>query len=196
VYFYRRNVGGGVVECRNPASLSDLRELFVFDLPHVVIGVVEEHHRGLLVDSPLHLVPRLHFNHPHATRANRVVVAEAMGSLRDDLALHALQVWQTGDLFPVRAREHGGRSKGQRCGRSRCHHRRFGAHQRSDALANAIVELVEHHVVLGGILDGIHHFRRHERGGHGGVGSRRVDKWADAHLTEVVAFGCERGDGR
>ena len=49
----RRHVGGGVVQRRNAVLLSELDELLVLDPPFRVVVVVEEHHRGLVVDRAL-----------------------------------------------------------------------------------------------------------------------------------------------
>ena len=59
-----------------------------------------------------------------------------------------------------------------------------------------VVELVEHHVVLGSVFDRLHDFRRHQRGGHGRVGAGRVDEGTDAQLRKVVASGLRRSGGR
>ena len=88
---------------------------------------------------------------------------------------------------PVRAGEHGGRAERQRRGRARGDHGGLASEQRRDPLADAIVQLVQHHVVLGRVFDRVHHFRRHQRGRHGRVGPGRVDEWPHAELFEVVA---------
>ena len=54
--------------------------------------------------------------------------------------------------------------------------------------ADLVVQLVEHHVVLRGVVDRLHDFGRHQRGGHVRVGAGGVDEGADAELPEVVAL--------
>jgi hypothetical protein len=110
-----------------------------------------------------------------------------MGLLHDDFALHACKVREINDLFPVRAREHGGRAQRQRRRGPGGHHGGFTSEQRRDPLTDTIVQLVQHHVVFGGVFDRIHHLWRHERSGHARVGPRGVDEWSHAELFEVLA---------
>ena len=88
------------------------------------------------------------------------------------------------DLLPVLSGEHGGRAEGQRRGGARRHHGRLAVQQRRDALAHLVVQLVEHHVVLGGVGDRLDHFRRHQRRRHGRVRPGRVDERPDAELRK------------
>ena len=191
-----RDVGGGVVEGGDGMLLSELGELLVLDPPFAIHRVVEEHHGGLLVDRPFQLLPGLHLHQPHSAVANRVLVAEAVGLLGDDLALHGGEVGKIDDLLPVRAREHGRGPQGQGRGRSRRDHGGLAAEQGRDPLAHPVVELVEHHVLLGCVLDRLHHLRGHERGGHRRVGPRRIDEGTDAELPEIVPAGPSRGGRR
>ena len=184
-----RYVGGGVVQRRNAMFLSEPGELFVADPPFRVVVVVEEHHRGLVVDRALQVFSCLDFHEPHTAVADGMVVTEAMGFLNDRLALHVGEVGEIDDLLPIRAGEDGCCSEGQGRGGPRRHHRGFTMQQRGDALSNLVVKLVEHHVMSGRIGDGLHHFRRHERRGHGRVGPSRIDEGTHAELAKIVAAG-------
>ena len=129
----------------------------------------------------------------HAAVADGVVVAEAVRLLHDDLGLHAREVRQIDDLLRVAAGQHAGRAERHRRRGAGRHHRGLGLDQRRDPLADAIVQLVERHEVLGRVVDRRHHLGRHQRRRHVGVGAGRVDEGPDAELLEVVAGG---GRGR
>jgi hypothetical protein len=193
---HRWHVGSGIVEGRNPVFLPELRKLLVFNLADEVVGVVEEHHGGLVVDGPLQLLSGFDFDDPHAAVANGVVVAEAVRFLGDDFALHARHVGKRSNLLPVGPGEHGRRSQRQRRRGARGHHRRLAAEQRRNPFAHPIVELVEHDVMFGGIVDRLHHFGRHQRRGHRRVGPGGVDERTHAQLTEVIPLAfCRRSRG-
>ena len=181
-----RDVGGGIVERGNAVLLSELCEFFVLDLTDTVVGIEEEHHRGVGIDRPFQILARFDFHHPHAAVANGMVVAEAVRLLDDGFTLHARQVGKTDDLLPVGAGQHCRRSQSQGRRRTGSDHRRFAPNHRGNPLADAIVQLVEHHVVFGGVGDRLHHFRRHQRGGHGGVGAGRVDERPYPEIREQV----------
>ena len=182
----RRHVGGRVVQRRNGVLLSKLGELRVLNPPFLVVVVVEEHHRGLVAHRPLEILARLDLHQPDAAVADGVLVPETVGLLHDNVALHAGEIRQIANLLSVAAGEHGGRAQRERRRGPGGDHGGFGAHQLRDALAHAIVQLVEHHEVLGGVVDRLHHFRRHQGSRHGRVRPCPVDEGAHAHLAEVV----------
>ncbi len=124
-----------------------------------------------------------------AAVAHGVVVAEPVRFLDDDLALHRAEIRQVDHLLPVAAGEHGGGAERQRRGGAAGHHRRFGFDQRREALADLVVQLVEHHVMLRRVVDRVHHLGRHQRRGHRRVGAGRVDEGTDAQFLEVVLRG-------
>jgi len=171
----------------NAVFLSQLDELYVLDPPFRVVVVVEEHHRRLLVDGTIQVFPRLDLHEPHTAVADGMVVAEAMGFLNDDLALHRGEVGKLDDLLPIRTGEHGCCSQVQGRGRPGCDHCGFTMKQRRNSLSDFVVEVIEHHVMFGGVVDRLHHLRRHQRRRHGGVGSGGVDERTHAELAEVVA---------
>ena len=175
---------------------SKLDELLVPNLPFLVVVVVEEHHRGLVAHRAFEILACLDLHQPDAAVAHGALVPESMRFLDDDFALHPGQIGQIGDLLSVRAGEDGGCPQRQRRRRARRHHGRLGAHQRRDPLAHAIVELVEHHVVLRRVVDRLHDLRRHQRRRHRRVGPRRIDEGAHPELAEVVAPGGLRGARR
>ena len=112
----------------------------------------------------------------HAAVAHRVVVAEAVRLLHDDLALHAREVRQLDDLCAIRSGEHAGRAERHRRGGAGRHHGGLAREQRRDALADLVVELLEHHVVLRRVVDRVHDLGRHQRRRHGGEGAGGVDE--------------------
>ena len=103
VYFQRFSTGGtsaaASLKVGTRVLLAELDELLVLDPALLVVVVVEEHHGGLLVDRPLQIFARLDLDQAHAAVAHGVVVAEAMGLLDDDLALHAGEVRAASTIF-------------------------------------------------------------------------------------------------
>jgi hypothetical protein len=120
-------------------------ELHVGDRARGRGRVVEEHHRGLVVDRAIDVLRGLDLDEPHAAVAHGVVVAEAVRLLDDDLALHVREVRQLHHLLRVLAREHGGRAQGEGRRRPARDHGAFRAQQGRDPLADLVVELVQHH---------------------------------------------------
>ena len=175
--------------------LPELGELLVANASDEVVRVVEEHHRGRSVDGALELFARLDFDEVDAAVAHRVVVAEAVRLLHDDLAPRSGQVREIDDLLLIGAGEHGRGAERQRRRRAGGDHDPLAAQERRQPRPDLVVQLVEHHVVLRGVLDGGHDLGGHEGGRHRGVGARGIDERADAELGEVVAAGSGR-DGR
>jgi len=124
-----------------------------------------------------------------------VIVADAVGLLDDDFAFEAGEVGELEDLFLVHAGEDAGGAEGEGGGGAGADHGGFGAEEFGDAFADGVVEFTEADEVLGGVVDGVHDFGLHERGGEHGVGASRVDERADAQVFEVVAFGGRGGGG-
>ena len=182
----RRHIGRSIVHRRNGMLDSKPGELVVLDAPFLVVVVVEEHQCGLVVHRALEIVAGLDLDQPHTAIAKRAVVPESMGLLDDHLALHRGEVWHVADLLPIGSRQHAGSPECQCGSGTRGHHRGLSANEFRDALADAVVQLVEHHVLLRGVVYGVDDLGRHQRGSHGGVGTRRVDERTDAQLPEVV----------
>ena len=116
--------------------LPELDELLVLDPALFVVVVIEKHHGGLLVDRPLEIFPGLDFHHADATIANGMVVAEAMGFLDDDLALHAGEVGKRHHLLLIGAGEDGRRAERQGRRGARGDHGGVSVHQLRDPLAD------------------------------------------------------------
>ena len=136
--------------------LAELDELLVPDLPFIVVVVVEEHHRRPVVHRAFEVGPTFHFDELHAAVADGAFVAEAVGLLDDDFALHPGQVREGRPIFcrsvPVRTAA----VASVRADAAPDETIAASLDERGDPLANPIVELVEHDVVSGRVVDRVH----------------------------------------
>ena len=72
------NVGRAVVKSGHAVLFAQLGKLINLDLTLRIVGVVEEHHGGPLVDSRLQLFAGFDFHEAHAAVAHRLVVPVTM----------------------------------------------------------------------------------------------------------------------
>ena len=188
---HRRHIRRRVGESRDAVLFPQRGELRRLDFAQGIVLVQEHHHDRAIVDSPLEILPRLHFHESNPAVANGVVISVAVRLLNDHLGFHPRGVRQPADKFLVGSCHAGCGPECECAGCARGYHGRFAADQRSDAFPHGVMQIDQVHKLLGSIIDGLHHFRLHQRRGQCRVGACGVNEWPDAQLFEVIAL-----DGR
>ena len=203
VYFQRFSTGGtsaaASLNVGTPCFLPSCTNSSSWICPSLLLSLKKSIIAVFGVDRPFELLARLDLDHAHAAVAHGVVVAEAVRLLDDDLALHVGEVGKLDDLLRGRCPVSTAAVPSVRAEAApRRDHRRFAACT-SVAIRSptAIVQLVEHHVVLGRVVDRLHDLGRHQRRRQRRVGACRVDERPHAQIPEVVgrAHDCCRFGG-
>ena len=156
------HVGGAVVETGDAMAFANVDKFLVPDLATEVGGVDEQQHRRLRADRGHEFFPRLYIDDLHTAVAHGMHVTHVVGLLQDYLLFHTCQIGQLFHLITVGAAQNPGGTQRQSGRRPRRNRRRFAAQSRGDALADAVLDVVELDVVSGAVADRRSHLVAHE----------------------------------